>query len=90
MKYFGDSGRFQQAANLFEKLTAKEPEVASLLARAYVGMNEEVKAVQIMAQSIKATPHSYTLLHAQCDLLRSKGKTDWAVKLAREAVNCAP
>uniref|UniRef100_A0A0W0EZT7 Uncharacterized protein n=1 Tax=Moniliophthora roreri TaxID=221103 RepID=A0A0W0EZT7_MONRR len=90
MKYFGDSGRFQQAANLFEKLTAKEPEVASLLARAYIGMNEEVKAVQIMAQSIKQTPHSYTLLHTQCDLLRSKGKYDWAVKLAREAVNCAP
>ncbi|KAK7047857.1 bud site selection protein [Paramarasmius palmivorus] len=90
MKYFGDSGRYQQAANLFEKLAAKEPEVASLLGRAYIGMNEEVKAVQIMAQAIKQTPHSYTLLHAQCDLLCSKGKYDWAVKLAREAVNCAP
>ncbi|KAF9259108.1 chaps family protein [Marasmius fiardii PR-910] len=90
MKYFGDSGRYQQAANLFEKLAAKEPEVASLLARSYVGMNEEVKAVQIMASSIKQTPHSYTLLHAQCDLLRSKDKHEWAVKLAREAVNCAP
>ncbi|KAF5356604.1 hypothetical protein D9758_008287 [Tetrapyrgos nigripes] len=90
MKYFGDSGRFQQAANLFEKLTAKEPEVASLLARSYIGMNEEVKAVQIMSSSIQKTPHSYTLLHAQCDLLRSKGRQDWAVKLARQAVNCAP
>jgi len=39
MKYFGDSGRFQQAANLFEKLTVKEPEVASLLARSYIGMS---------------------------------------------------
>ncbi|KAG7097852.1 hypothetical protein E1B28_005167 [Marasmius oreades] len=90
MKYFGDSGRYQQAANLFEKIAAKEPEVASLLARSYIGMNEEVKAVQIMASSIKQTPHSYTLLHAQCDLLRLKDKHEWAVKLAREAVNCAP
>ncbi|KAE9393068.1 chaps-domain-containing protein [Gymnopus androsaceus JB14] len=90
MKYFGDSGRYQPAANLFEKLTVKEPEVASLLARSYIGMNEEVKAVQIMASSIRQTPSSYTLLHAQCDLLRSKGKHDWAVKLARQAVNCAP
>ncbi|KAJ8087664.1 bud site selection protein [Marasmius tenuissimus] len=90
MKYFGDSGRYQPAANLFEKLAVKEPEVASLLARSYIGMNEEVKAVQIMAQSIKQTPHSYTLLHAQCDLLRSKDKHEWATKLAREAVNCAP
>jgi hypothetical protein len=39
MKYFGDSGRYQQAANLFEKLYAREPEVASLLARSYVGMS---------------------------------------------------
>ncbi|KAH7910675.1 Chs5p-Arf1p-binding proteins-domain-containing protein [Hygrophoropsis aurantiaca] len=90
MKYFGDSGRYQQAANLFEKLSAREPEVASLLAKSYLGMNEEVKAVQIMSAAMKHTPHSYTLLHVQSDFLRSKGKCDWAVKLAREAVNCAP
>ncbi|KAH6887837.1 chaps family protein [Coprinopsis sp. MPI-PUGE-AT-0042] len=90
MKYFGDSGRCQQAANLFEKLMVKEPEVASLLARSYIGMNEEVKGVQIIAAAMKDTPQSYTLLHAQCDFLRSKGKFDWALKLARQAVNCAP
>ena len=39
MKYFGDSGRWQQAANLFEKLAIREPEVNSLLARSYIGMN---------------------------------------------------
>ncbi len=39
MKYFGDSGRYQYAANLFEKITAKEPEVASLLAKSYLGMS---------------------------------------------------
>lgn len=38
MKYFGDSGRFQHAANLFEKLLPHEPEVASLLAKSYIGM----------------------------------------------------
>ena len=40
MKYFGDSGRYQQAANLFEKLSRKDPEVSSLLARSYIGMSE--------------------------------------------------
>lgn len=40
MKYFGDSGRYQPVANLFEKLAVKEPEVASLLARSYIGMSE--------------------------------------------------
>lgn len=90
MKYFGDSGRCQPAANLFEKLAAREPEIASLLARSYIGMNEEVKAVQIMSAAMKHTPHSYTLLHVQSDFLRSKGRPDWALKLAKEAVNCAP
>ncbi|KAL1747423.1 Chs5p-Arf1p-binding proteins-domain-containing protein [Schizophyllum fasciatum] len=90
MKYFGDSARYQPAANLFEKLSIREPEVASLLARSYVGMNEEVKAVQIMAHAMRQNPQSYTLLHAQCDFLRSKGKFEWALKLARQAVNCAP
>ncbi|KAG6877764.1 hypothetical protein C0993_004138 [Termitomyces sp. T159_Od127] len=90
LKYFGDSGRYQQAANLFEKLAAREPEVASLLAKSYIGMNEEVKAVQIMANAMVKTPQSYTLLHVQCDFLRSKGKFEYALKLARQAVNCAP
>ncbi|CAK5272060.1 unnamed protein product [Mycena citricolor] len=92
MKYFGVSGRFQQVANLFEKLSVKEPEVTSLLARAYVGMNEEVKALQIMSNSLRGQPGpaSYTLLHAQCDFLRSKSKTEWAMKLAKQAVNAAP
>lgn len=40
MKYFGDSGRYQYAANLFEKLSAKEPELSSLLARSYIGMSK--------------------------------------------------
>lgn len=52
--------------------------------------DEEVKAVQIMAAAMHETPQSYTLLHAQCDFLRSKGKFEWALKLARQAVNCAP
>lgn len=40
MKYFGDSYRYDQAANLFEKMTHREPEVASLLAQSYIGMSE--------------------------------------------------
>lgn len=50
MKYFGDSGRYQPAANLFEKLTAKEPEVASLLARSYIGMS--ASSISIFPTSI--------------------------------------
>ncbi|THH26900.1 hypothetical protein EUX98_g7293 [Antrodiella citrinella] len=90
MKYFGDAGRFQHAANLFEKVIGKEPEVSSLLAKSYIGMHQEVRAVQIMAAAMKQNPQSYTLLHVQCDFLRSKNNFEWALKLARQAVNCAP
>ncbi|KAJ7636900.1 Chs5p-Arf1p-binding proteins-domain-containing protein [Roridomyces roridus] len=92
LKYFGASGRYQQVANLFEKIAVREPEVNSLLARAYLGMNEEVKALQIMSTALRGAPGpaSYTLLHTQCDFLREKGRSDWALKLARQAVNAAP
>ncbi|CAO1613127.1 unnamed protein product [Parajaminaea phylloscopi] len=90
LKYFGEASRYEQAANLFEKLYAREPEVAALVAQAYLGMNEELKAVQIMHSAIKVTPHSYAVLHVQVDFLRAKGKSDWALKLAKQAVNCAP
>lgn len=39
MKYFGDSYRLGQAANLFEKLLVHHPEVAALLAKSYIGMS---------------------------------------------------
>lgn len=53
MKYFGDSGRFQHAANLFEKLLNKEPEVASLLAKSYIGMSasHHILLLQLSNQS---------------------------------------
>lgn len=39
LKYFGESNRYEQAVNLFEKLYAREPEVAALVAQAYIGMS---------------------------------------------------
>ncbi|GAA5965522.1 hypothetical protein JCM3765_007363 [Sporobolomyces pararoseus] len=90
MKYFGDSFRFGPAVNLFEKLVVKDGEVACLLAQSYLGMNEEVKAVRVLQSALQNHPQSYSLLHVQCDFLRTKGKHDWALKLAKQAVNCAP
>ena len=42
MKYFGNSGRWQQAANLFEKLAVRDPEVNSLLGKSYIGMSASI------------------------------------------------
>ncbi|KAF8594939.1 chaps family protein [Ceratobasidium sp. AG-I] len=100
LKYFGSSGRYAPAVNLFERMYVREPEVASLLATSYIGMNEEIKGLQTLSAALAASfpapdsqptiPPSYTLLHVQCDLVRSKGRKDWAVALARQAVNVAP
>jgi hypothetical protein len=42
-KYFSDSFRLERAANLFERLAIKEPEIAALLARSYIGMSESLR-----------------------------------------------
>ncbi|KAI9202649.1 Chs5p-Arf1p-binding proteins-domain-containing protein [Polychytrium aggregatum] len=90
IKYFSDSGRHSEGVRFFEALFDKEPEVGVPLARSYLGMDEEIKAVQILHDSLKRQPLSYGLLLAQIDFLRSKKKFDLAVKLAKLAVTYAP
>ncbi|GET02007.1 chaps-domain-containing protein [Rhizophagus clarus] len=90
MKYFSENFRYERAVNLFEKLYLRDPEVASLLAQSYIGMDEEIKAVNILYGALKQNSMSYALLHVQADFLLSKGRTDYALKLAKQAVNCAP
>lgn len=53
-------------------------------------LDEEVKAVSVLYNALKANPMSYSLLHVQTDFLRKKGKLHHALKLAKQAVNCAP
>ncbi|ORX62601.1 chaps-domain-containing protein [Hesseltinella vesiculosa] len=90
MKYFSDSFRFGPAIALFERLQKKDPEVGTLLAEAYIGENEEIKAVNTIFEDLKLAPMSYSLLHVQVDFLRSKGEYDMALKLAKFAVNTTP
>nr|ODN91687.1 ChAPs family protein [Cryptococcus depauperatus CBS 7855]ODN91892.1 ChAPs family protein [Cryptococcus depauperatus CBS 7841] len=90
LKYFSDSFRLNHAANLFERMAVKEPEIAALIARSYIGMNEEIKAVKIINTALTSNPLSYPILHVQVDFLISKRKYDWAQKVAQQAVNSAP
>ncbi len=105
MKYFTDSYRLSRAAEFFERLISREPEISSLLARCYIGMSESARwclcastdsgrrgdpAVKIMHQALQDNPLSYPTLHAQCDFLLSKGKPEWARQIAQQAVNAAP
>lgn len=49
-----------------------------------------MKGVQVINSAMSDSNQSYTLLHVQCEFLRSKGKYGWALRLARQAVNSAP
>ncbi|KAI8137481.1 Chs5p-Arf1p-binding proteins-domain-containing protein [Fennellomyces sp. T-0311] len=90
MKYFGDSFRYGPAIELFQKLQKKDPEVGALLAESYIGANEETKAVKVLYENLKLASLSYPLLHVQVDFLRTKGKYDMALQLAKYAVNTTP
>ncbi|KAI7870277.1 Chs5p-Arf1p-binding proteins-domain-containing protein [Spinellus fusiger] len=92
MKYFGDSFRYMSLTPLFFDglLQKKDPEVGALLAQAYIGQNEETRAVKVLYANLQQTPMSYPLLHVQVDFLRSKGHYDVALKLAKFAVNTTP
>ncbi|KAG0075099.1 hypothetical protein BGZ93_000822 [Podila epicladia] len=90
MKYCQESFRFDLAVKFFERLFEREPEVASLLAQSYIGTDEELKAINVLYEALKQFPQSYALLHVQADFLRGKGKLEMALRLAKQAVNCAP
>ncbi|KAL9543385.1 hypothetical protein MBANPS3_008138 [Mucor bainieri] len=90
MKYFSDSFRYTPAIELFKKLHKQDPDVGSLLAKAYIGQNEEIKAVKVLYQDLKLSSMSFPLLHTQVDFLRSKGEYDLALKLAKYAVDTTP
>ncbi|KAL1920801.1 uncharacterized protein VTP21DRAFT_11436 [Calcarisporiella thermophila] len=89
-KYFGDAFRLDKAVKVFEKAMETDPEIAALLAQAYLRTDEEVKAIHVAHKALKMIPSSYPLLHFQADFLRDKGQLDLALKLAKRAVDCAP
>ncbi|KAG0327825.1 hypothetical protein BGZ99_006779 [Dissophora globulifera] len=90
MKYCQEGFRYDLSVKFFERLFKREPEVASLLAQSYIGADEELKAINVLYEALKQFPQSYALLHVQADFLRGKGKLEMALRLAKQAVNCAP
>ncbi|ORY83686.1 Chs5p-Arf1p-binding proteins-domain-containing protein [Protomyces lactucae-debilis] len=90
LQYFRYTGRGLSAVNLFEKLRERNPEVSTLLVKAYLDMDEEIKAVNLMCDALLKVPLNYALLDVQCDYLMQKGRGDLALQIAKRAVNCAP
>lgn len=48
LKYFGDAFRFDRVVNLFERLLPHQPEVAALLASAYIGMSSSIGLLPLL------------------------------------------
>ncbi|PIA13313.1 putative Bud site selection-related protein [Coemansia reversa NRRL 1564] len=67
-----------------------DPEVASLLAEAYMNGDEEVQAVRVMHQALKAKPSCYPMLSTQAEFLRRKKQYASARVIALMAVKYAP
>ncbi|KAJ2998551.1 hypothetical protein HDV02_004455 [Globomyces sp. JEL0801] len=87
MKYFGEAGRLGEVAKFLEPLFAEDPEVGSLLAQAYIGTDEELKAVKVMYETSRKFPTPYHLLLIQADFLK---QFDKALRLCKLAVTRAP
>lgn len=90
LRYIHTTGRFTSGINLFEKLRTKEPEIASLLARVLIDADEEVRAVQLLYDTVKLLPMESSLLDVQAEFCMSKGRYDLALECAKRAVNSAP
>ncbi|KAK8431953.1 Chs5p-Arf1p-binding proteins-domain-containing protein [Phyllosticta citricarpa] len=90
LNYIHTSGRYASGINLFEKLRSRDPEISSLLARVYISADEEVKAVQLLHDTIQELPMDYSLLDCQADFLNKKGRADMALEIAKRSVVSAP
>lgn len=90
LQYFKTNGRFTSAINLFEKLRSRESEVDVLLARTYLDMDEEIKAVTLLTDSLLQNPLNHSLLDVEIQFLQAKSRHDLALESAKRAVNCAP
>jgi hypothetical protein len=93
LRYFQTTGRFTSGINLFEKLRTKNVEVSSLLAKVLFMGNEEVQAVRVLHESVKASPMDYVMLDTQAEFLKKKALNpnhpDLKEERLRMALGCA-
>ncbi|GAO47298.1 chaps-domain-containing protein [Saitoella complicata NRRL Y-17804] len=90
LKYGEMSGQYSSLVNLFEKLRTRDPEVAALLAKTYIDMDEEVRAIKLLHETMQQLPNSHQLLNVQAQFLVKKDRRDLALLCAKRAVNNAP
>ncbi|KAJ2880219.1 bud site selection protein [Coemansia aciculifera] len=83
-------GGQQSSSRMSAEFKGIDPEVAALLAEAYMEGDEEVQAVRVMHQALKVKSSCYPLLATQAEFLRRKKNPEAALTVARMAVKYAP
>ena len=71
-KYFSESGRLLEAAEFFKSLIEKDFEIVAVLAKSYLGTDEEIQAVDVLYHAATKSTVSYGVLMVQIDFLVSK------------------
>lgn len=81
---------FDAALDVLRRLEAAEPSVSTLIAKIYLMKDEEIKAVQIMHDAVKANPRDSEILLLEAEFLLEKKRYDLALHLAKQAVQSLP
>ncbi|KAK9381438.1 Chs5p-Arf1p-binding proteins-domain-containing protein [Kockiozyma suomiensis] len=89
-KYLDLTKSYDAGVNLLEKLREKDFDFSALLARCYLEMDEEVKAVQLLHEGVQESHRDPNLLDLQTKFCMTKGRLDFAVATAKRAVDSAP
>ncbi|RMZ87446.1 hypothetical protein DV736_g5332, partial [Chaetothyriales sp. CBS 134916] len=90
LRYVNTTGRYTSAINLFEKLRERDSEVSALLAKILLDGDEEVKAVRLLHDTLQESSMDHSALDIQATFLLGKGRTDWALEIAKRSVTAAP
>lgn len=81
---------FDMALDVLRRLEQREPEVATLIARVLLLKDEEIQAVQVMADGIANDKRDSELLLLQTQFLMDKKRYDLALYSAKQAVKSSP
>ncbi|KAI9002589.1 Chs5p-Arf1p-binding proteins-domain-containing protein [Hyaloraphidium curvatum] len=94
-RWFGEGGRWRAAAAFWEGVTKAAGkgggEVGGVVGKCWIEGDEEVKGVEELHNCVRNNPTLYTPLLVQAEfLLRRKHRLEWALDLAKRAVQLAP
>lgn len=81
---------FDAALEVLRRLEAKEPAVTTLIAKVLRLKDEEIQAVQVMADGIANNKRDSELLLLQTQFLLDKRRNDLALSSAKQAVKSSP